>query len=69
MAATVYVRWERTDTGFRSLCGRFVLNRHHSTRFGYLGLIDTEKGREYVCRTEDSAKTIARNLLKYGTVR
>jgi hypothetical protein len=63
-----YVKWERTATGWRSVQGRFEIGQH-STRSGYLGLTDHMARREYVCRTEDSAKTIARNLVKISTVR
>ncbi len=47
---------------YRSTCGRFVIALH-SSKWGYYGMTDTQTGKEYVCRTIDSAKATARNLL------
>ncbi len=61
----IYLRWKRSGLDFVSTCGRFKI-RQHSRKSGYLGLTDLRDGKEYVCRTPDSAKTIARNIMKLG---
>ncbi len=62
----IYLRWIRTPRGFVSTCSRFVIMTH-SRKEGYLGLTDLREGKEYVCRSADSAKTAARNIMKLGT--
>jgi hypothetical protein len=50
----------------RSECGRFIVRRFCTNPkwSGYWGLTDTKTGQEYPCRTESSAKSGARNILK-----
>jgi hypothetical protein len=57
------LKWEREPDGSQR-CGPFVLRRFCSFVWGYWGLTDTRTGREYPCRTEGSAKTAARNLMR-----
>ncbi len=62
MNTTTRMSWTRTATGWESSCGRFRIGPH-STKFGYRGLADVQTGQEHVCRTDESAKTLARNIL------
>jgi hypothetical protein len=62
------MKWQQDGVGIKSADGRFEV--HSTCRnpkwFGYVGLTDTATGEEFPCRTIDSAKAAARNILRTG---
>ena len=59
--------WTWRENGDQvSECGRFVIRRTCSNPkwWGYWSLYDTTTETEFPCRSEDSAKTAARNILR-----
>jgi hypothetical protein len=72
VTTAVRLKWLPCTRGefgmFRSSCGRFTVASvcMNPAWQGYWGLTDAQTGREYPCRSEESAKTMARNLINYG---
>lgn len=54
--------WVVDGVLLRSGCGRFHIEIGFRNGTAYRVLVDGRTGREHVCRSADSAKTLARSL-------
>lgn len=66
------MKWTREteNSDQRSECGRFIVRGFciNAEWSGYWCLYDTKTQTEHPCRTEQSAKSAARNILRHSII-